>query len=127
MVYLDGLSLLKSIHLYVLIYRIFFHVKTCDSDTFCFTIYFNINITIFPNWLIKLRNLISFRIIWIEIVLRSNLEFVAISIFKAIDARIAQSTRRLLTTGNTPGYAKSITFVFELGSLQNVPVMERTF
>ena len=64
----------------------------------------------------QIENLISFRIIWIEIVLRSNLEFVAISIFKAIDARIAQSTARLLTTGNTPGYAKSITFVFELGS-----------
>ena len=48
--------------------------------------------------------------------LRSNLDSVAISIFSAIAARIAQSTARLLTTGKTPGYAKSITFVFELGS-----------
>ena len=63
----------------------------------------------------QIVNLIRFWIIWIEIVLRSNLEFVAISMFKAVDARIAQSTARLLT-GKTPGYPKSITLVFEFGS-----------
>ena len=47
--------------------------------------------------------------------------------FKAIDARIAQSTARLLTTGKTPGYPKSITLVFEFGSAPKCAGEERTF
>ena len=103
-------------------------MKTCNTDTFLFTVYFDFNPTIFTNWLIKLRDLVSFRVIWIEIVLRSNFVSVAISQFNAIAAFIAKLTASLFKVGSTPGYPKSITLVCVFGSAPNsVGLAEKIF
>lgn len=40
----------------------------CDFDVFCFFVDFNFDLVVFVDWFIKLRNLICFWVVWIEIV-----------------------------------------------------------